>query len=102
MSCCGENKWKPKIVAQCFVFVYLLLASQNGRRLLKKHETSTIHARVRDLAKEHFVDSSKRYTSTKQQFFIMESKVTLGVRDIMYYRIGKLPPIMVCPLGKPS
>lgn len=58
---------------------------------------ATIHAKVRDLANEHFVDSSKRHTSTKQQFFIMESKVTLGVRDIMYYGIGKLPPIMVSP-----
>jgi hypothetical protein len=50
---------------------------------------ATIHARVKDLAKEHFVDSSKRYTSTKQQFFIMESNITLGVRDSMYYGIGK-------------
>jgi hypothetical protein len=53
---------------------------------------ATINAKVRDLANEHFVDSSKRHTSTKQQ-----SKVTLGVRDIMYYGIGKLPPIMVSP-----
>jgi hypothetical protein len=50
---------------------------------------ATIHAKVRDLAKEHFVDSSKKYTSTKQQFFIMESKVTLDVRETMYYGIGK-------------